>query len=132
MSLRGTIGPYWRLLRARRPRAAERLEDAALAARGRDALVSEVRALRGRLAELERDHLLLAAHVAILTEQHAAPAADGVDGDARQRARLAAIAGYEQRIGALEQRLRGARRAPRAAGRVSVPRTSDERGSRAS
>lgn len=126
MSPRRLIGPYWQLLRARRPGAAARLEDAALAAGGRDALVSEVRSLRGRLAELERDHLLLAAHVATLTEQRAGGAAED-DGGARERARLAAIAGYEQRIGDLEHRLGGRRRARVGRGPVSIAGTSHER-----
>ncbi|MFD1721357.1 hypothetical protein [Amnibacterium endophyticum] len=132
MSARRLIGPYWQLLRARRPRAAVRLEDATLAARGPEALVSEVRALRTRVAELERDHRLLAAHVAALSEQRAAAGAREDDRGARERARLAAIAGYEQRIGDLERRLSGPRRALRPRSRVSIAGTSDERGSRAS
>ena len=72
-----------------------------------------MRALRGRVAELERDHLLLAAHVATLTEQVGAGARIApVDTDAeaaRQRARLSAVAFYEERIGRLED----ARRTPR-------------------
>ena len=119
----------WSVLRARRPRATERLEDALLGARGRDHLVSEVRALRGRLRELERDHLLLAAHVSTLTERAASTAPD-IDGEAaRQRARLAAVAFYEQRIARLEHLVtgpRGPRRAHWPAARVAIGRTSDE------
>lgn len=130
MSPRSLVGPYWQLLRLRRPAAAERLEDLALAARGRAALTGEVRALRRRLAELERDHLLLAAHVATLTAAGAAPASAGVpDGaeDARRRTRLAAVAAYEQRIGALEEGLAALRRARSAAGRASSRRIPHER-----
>jgi hypothetical protein len=101
------FGPAWRVQRQRHPRAAERIETAAIAVRG--GLPGEVRALRNRVAELERDHLLLAAHVATLTEQvgsgaHAAPT-DLEAEAARQRARLAAIAFYEERIGRLEEQV---------------------------
>ena len=97
------FGPAWRVQRQRHPEVAARLETAALTARGN--LADEVRVLRNRVAELERDHLLLAAHVATLTEQvgsgaHVAPVAD--EEAARQRARLAAVAFYEERIGRLE------------------------------
>jgi hypothetical protein len=98
------FGPVWRVQRQRHPLAAARLETAALTARG--GLADEVRVLRNRVAELERDHLLLAAHVATLTEQVGSPARPTpVDDDAeaaRQRARLAAVAFYEERIGRLE------------------------------
>ena len=102
--LRGRVGAYWQLLRSRRPGAAGQVEDLALAARGQEGLVREVRTLRARVAELQRDHLLLAAHVAVLTERLGAAAPDAAADDAepaRQRARLAAFAAYEQRIGAL-------------------------------
>lgn len=79
------------------------MEAGALALRG--GLAEEVRALRARVAELQRDHLLLAAHVSMLTERlsegSAAPSGD--DEAARQRARLAAVAFYEERIGRLEE-----------------------------
>ncbi|GAA2751627.1 hypothetical protein [Amnibacterium kyonggiense] len=101
------FGPLWRVQRQRHPRAAARLETAALAAKG--GLADEVRVLRNRVAELERDHLLLAAHVATLTEQVGGGArvalADGDAEAARQRARLAAVAFYEERIGRLEAHL---------------------------
>ncbi|MGT2426046.1 hypothetical protein [Amnibacterium kyonggiense] len=101
------FGPLWRVQRRRHPRAAARLETAALAARG--GLADEVRLLRNRVAELERDHLLLAAHVATLTEQVGAGArvvpADADAEASRQRARLAAVAFYEERIGRLEAHL---------------------------
>jgi hypothetical protein len=107
MRLLGRLGPAWRVQRQRHPRVAARIETAALQVRGD--LAGEVLGLRTRVAELERDHLLLAAHVATLTEQLGAtaprasidPEADG----ARQRARLAAIAFYEERIGRLEQQV---------------------------
>ena len=123
------LGPLWRVQRRRHPGTAARIETAALVARG--GLADEVRTLRGRVAELERDHLLLAAHVATLTEQVGSGArAEPVDTDAeaaRQRARLAAIAFYEERIGRLEQRVgrRGHARSARAS--ASDGRTSDER-----
>ena len=103
------FGPAWRVQRQRHPRAAARIETAALAVRG--GLADEVRTLRDRVAELERDHLLLAAHVATLTEQvgsagHGRPA-DAEAEAARQRARLAAIAFYEERIGRLEEQVGG-------------------------
>ena len=101
------FGPAWRVQRQRHPRAAARLETAALAVRG--GFADEVRVLRDRVAELERDHLLLAAHVATLTGQIGAGArVSPVDTDAeaaRQRARLAAVAFYEERIGRLEHLL---------------------------
>lgn len=122
------FGPVWRVQRQRHPHAAARLETVALAARG--GLADEVRTLRDRVAALERDHLLLAAHVATLTEQIGAGARSApIDADAeaaRQRARLAAVAFYEERIGRLEDRLGGrghARNRPR---RASGRRTSDE------
>ena len=123
------LGPLWRVQRQRHPRAAARIETAALAARG--GLADEVRTLRGRVAELERDHLLLAAHVATLTEQLGSGVrSEPVDTDAeaaRQRARLAAIAFYEERIGRLEQQVgrRGHARSARTA--ASGGRTSGER-----
>lgn len=130
MSVLRRLGPLWQVQRHRRPAAAARVEEAALALRGRDALVAEVRALRSRVAELERDHLLLAAHVAVLTErlgsgEPAGPAADGEA--ARSRARLAAVAFYEERIGALEERLDRPAARRRRAGRASAGRPSDER-----
>jgi hypothetical protein len=98
------FGPVWRVQQQRHPRAAARVQTVALAVRG--GLADEVRVLRDRVAELERDHLLLAAHVATLTEHYgsATPLAQGADDAeaARQRARLAAIAFYEERIGRLE------------------------------
>jgi hypothetical protein len=123
------LGPLWRVQRQRHPRAAARLETAALAARG--GLADEVRTLRNRVAELERDHLLLAAHVATLTEQiGSGTRAEPVDTDAeaaRQRARLAAIAFYEERIGRLEQQV-GRRGHARSGGApASGGRTSGER-----
>lgn len=101
------LGPLWRVQRQRHPRAAERIETGLLAIRG--GLADEVRTLRSRVAELERDHLLLAAHVATLTEQLGSgprlePSAQEADA-ARARARLAAIAFYEERIGRLEEQL---------------------------
>jgi hypothetical protein len=94
----------WRVQQQRHPQAAARIETLALAVRG--GLADEVRLLRDRVAALERDHLLLAAHVATLTETSgSAPrlaAGDDEAEAARQRARLAAIAFYEERIGRLE------------------------------
>lgn len=123
------LGPAWRVQRQRHPGVAARIETAALAARG--GLADEVRALRNRVAELERDHLLLAAHVATLTEQ----VGSGERGEprdqeaeaARQRARLAAIAFYEERIGRLEQQVGRRGHARSAAGRASDERISGER-----
>lgn len=101
------LGPMWRVQRRRHPQAAGRIETTLLVARG--GLADQVRVLQNRVAELERDHLLLAAHVATLTEQAGSGARlEPSDGDAeaaRQRARLAAIAFYEERIGRLESRL---------------------------
>ncbi|WP_375388309.1 hypothetical protein [uncultured Amnibacterium sp.] len=128
------LAPVWQVQRRRHPRAAARLEAAAIAVRG--ALPEEVRALRTRVAELERDHLLLAAHVATLTEQlDAATRLGPVDTDAeaaRQRSRLAAIAFYEERIGRLEQQVGRGRRARSAPDRVAGRRTSGERAEAAS
>lgn len=122
------FGPAWRVQRQRHPRAAARVETAALAVRG--GLADEVRALRDRVAALERDHLLLAAHVATLTEQVGAGArVTPVDTDAeasRQRARLAAVAFYEERIGRLEDRLGRRGHARVGADRASNRRTSGE------
>jgi hypothetical protein len=93
--------------RQRHPRAAARIETGMLAVRG--GLADEVRVLQGRVAELERDHLLLAAHVATLTEQAGSGMRLQRDDQeveaARQRARLAAIAFYEERIGRLEEQV---------------------------
>jgi hypothetical protein len=122
------LGPAWRVHRRRHPRAAARVETAALAVRG--GLADEVRVLRDRVAELERDHLLLAAHVATVTEQIGAGARvspAGTDAEAaRQRARLAAVAFYEERIGRLEDLVgtRGHARVP--AGRASGRRIPGE------
>jgi hypothetical protein len=130
----GRLGPAWRVHRRRHPRAAARVEAAALAVRG--GLPEEVRALRARVADLERDHLLLAAHVATLTEQlDAATRIGPVDRDAeaaRQRARLAAIAFYEERISRLEARLGGRGHARADADRMSAGRTPGERAAAAS
>ncbi|GAA4750403.1 hypothetical protein GCM10025783_23660 [Amnibacterium soli] len=123
------LGPLWRVQRQRHPRAAARIETAALAARG--GLADEVRTLRSRVAELERDHLLLAAHVATLTEQvGSGTRAEPVDTDAeaaRQRARLAAVAFYEERIGRLEQQVGRRGHARSARSEASGGRTSGER-----
>lgn len=101
------LGPVWRVQRQRHPRVAGRIETTLLVARG--GLADEVRVLQNRVAELERDHLLLAAHVATLTEQAGAGTrlelSDADAEAARQRARLAAIAFYEERIGRLESRV---------------------------
>ena len=118
------LGPLWRVQRQRHPRAAARVETVALVVRGD--LAGEVHALRGRVADLERDHLLLAAHVATLTGQVGAGARIApVDTDAeaaRQRARLAAVAFYEERIGRLEERI-----GRRGHARTASERTSDRR-----
>ncbi|HEV7623536.1 MAG TPA: hypothetical protein VGO26_05325 [Amnibacterium sp.] len=92
----------WNVLRARRPRVTGAAESGLLGIRGAGHLVDEVRAMRTRVAELERDHELLAAHVAALAE--AAPG-DGQPAPSVEAARLAAVAFYEQRIAALEARL---------------------------
>jgi hypothetical protein len=122
------FGPAWRVQRQRHPHASARIETAALAVRG--GLAGEVRALRGRVAELERDHLLLAAHVATLTEQLSSgvrPAQSDQDAEAaRQRARLAAIAFYEERIGRLEDRVGGRGHARNRARPGSGGRSFDE------
>lgn len=121
------LGPAWRVQRQRHPHAAARVETVAVAVRG--GLADEVRTLRNRVAELERDHLLLAAHVATLTEQLGTgtrPSPTDEDAEAaRQRARLAAIAFYEERIGRLEQRV-GRGRARSGATPASAARTSGE------
>jgi hypothetical protein len=123
------LGPLWRVQRQRHPRAAARVEATALLARVD--LATEVHALRTRLAELERDHRLLAAHVATLTEQlDAATRLGPPDADAeaaRQRARLAAIAFYEERIGRLEQQVGRYGHARRRSVRVADGRTPGER-----
>jgi hypothetical protein len=114
--------------RQRHPHAAARVETAALAVRG--GLADEVRVLKNRVAELERDHLLLAAHVATLTEQVGAGARIvPVDTDAeaaRQRARLAAVAFYEERIGRLEDTVGRRGHARPGTARPSDRRTSGE------
>jgi hypothetical protein len=105
-----TLGPLWRVQRQRHPRAAARVEATALLARVD--LATEVHALRTRLAELERDHRLLAAHVATLTEQlDAATRLGPPDARTPRRDRL----------------LRGAHRAPRAAGRPVRTRPTAQR-----
>lgn len=122
------LGPVWQVQRRRHPSAAARVETAALALRG--GLTDEVRALRARVAELERDHRLLAAHVAMLTERLGTATGVPVDADAeaaRQRSRLAAVAFYEERITRLEERLGRRGHARRGAAPVSVGRTSGER-----
>lgn len=122
------LGPAWRVHRRRHPEAAARLEAAVLAARG--SLPEEVAALRSRVAELQRDHLLLAAHVATLTEQvstGARPVASGSDPEALQRARLAAVAFYEERIGRLEEQAAGRGIARDGRRQASDSQISDER-----
>ena len=122
------FGPAWRVQRQRHPRAAARIETTVLSLRG--GLADEVRVLQGRVAALERDHLLLAAHVATLTEQvDSATRLTPVDTDAegaRQRARLAAIAFYEERIGRLEDQIGRRGHARSTAMQWSGPRTSGE------
>ncbi|MDH2445224.1 hypothetical protein QDR37_14825 [Amnibacterium sp. CER49] len=89
----------WNVLRVRRPRLAERVEAGLLAVRGGARLVAEVRSLRTRVAELERDHALLAAHVGALAQAPAGVERIAPDVEA---VRLAAVAFYEHRIAALE------------------------------
>ena len=127
------LGPAWQVQRQRHPRAAARIETTALALKG--GLTDEVRALRTRVAELERDHRLLAAHVAMLTEQLGTATGTPIDADAeaaRQRSRLAAVAFYEERINRLEERLGRRGHARSASGAVSDGRTSGERAEAAS
>lgn len=122
------LGPAWQVQRRRHPRAAARVETAALALKG--GLADEVRALRTRVGELERDHRLLAAHVAMLTEQLGSATGTPVDADAeaaRQRSRLAAVAFYEERINRLEERLGRRGHARTVPGAASDGRTSGER-----
>ncbi len=120
------LGPLWRVQRRRRPAVTAAVERGALAAR-LDA-AREIASLRTRVAELERDHLLLAAHVARLTEQRAAAGGSRPDAEqaaATARARLAAMAFYEERIGRLEAAT--ARHARRDRARSAAPRTPGER-----
>lgn len=124
------LAPVWQVQRRRRPRAAARVDDAALIVRTRGDLIGEIRTLRTRLAELQRDHLLLAAHVATLTERAAAGGGSAPDDEAesaRQRARVAAVAFYEERIGRLEDSVERLGRAR--SGRAG--RTSGERAGQA-
>jgi hypothetical protein len=114
----------WAVLRVRRPRFTGRVESGMLGLRGTAHLVDEVRSLRARVAELERDHALLAAHVAVLGE--AAPG-EVEPAPSVEAVRLSAIAFYEHRISALEARLStpiGRRHAGTASARWSVPGTS--------
>ncbi|HEY8317780.1 MAG TPA: hypothetical protein VIG76_03035 [Amnibacterium sp.] len=117
----------WNVLRKRRPRITRAVEAGVLGIRGAAALADEVRALRNRVAELERDHALIAAHVAALTE--------AVPGEARpapsvEAVRLAAVAFYEHRITALEARagLRHARDAVTRTTRRGTSRDGTENG----
>ncbi|MGN6744197.1 MAG: hypothetical protein ACTHJL_13010 [Amnibacterium sp.] len=114
----------WNVLRARRPRTAGALETGVLGLRGSARLVDEVRLLRTRLAALERDHALLAAHVAALVE--AAPGGAQPEPSV-EAVRLSAVAFYEQRIAALEERLPSRGHARRAPGSGSARRTSGDR-----
>jgi hypothetical protein len=119
------LGPRWRTARRRHPGAAAGVETAAAGLRGYARLVGEVQSLKGRVAELERDHRLLAAHVATLTEREGAGPVD--DGEpARQRARLAAIAWYEQRLERLERAADGRGHARSARGPAADGRTFGE------
>lgn len=105
----------WSVLRARSPRGTGAVESGLLGLRGAAHLVDEVRLLRTRVGELERDHRLLAAHVAALTE--AAPVSpEAPPAPPMEAVRLSAVAFYEQRISALEAR---------------IGRTSDRRHARA-
>jgi hypothetical protein len=116
----------WNVLRARRPRLAGTAESALLGIRGTARLVDEVRALRTRIGELERDHALMAAHVAALTE---ATPGDAMPAPSVEAARLAAVAFYEHRIAALEARAAGRprlRHAGRGSARTTVRETSDD------
>ena len=121
----GWVRGRWNVLRSSRPGVAGAVESGALGLRGTAHLVGEVRALRNRVAELERDTALLSAHVAALGE--AGPAADVQPAPSVEAVRLSAVAFYEHRIAALEARAagpRGRRHARRAAGRATDPRTS--------
>ncbi len=95
----------WNVLRARRPRLTGGVETGLLGLRGRAHLADEVRTLRTRVAELERDAALLAAHVAALTDDRPTGMGAAEPGQSVEAVRLAAVAFYEQRIAALEARL---------------------------
>lgn len=92
---------HWSVLRVRRPRVAATVETGLLGLRGAAHLVDEIRALRTRIGELERDHTLLAAHVAAITAAAPGPEASGPQ-QSLEAVRLSAVAFYEQRITALE------------------------------
>lgn len=124
--MRPRLTALWRGFRSRRPQAAEAALGAALALRGRNALIAEVRSLQQRLHVVERDAELLAAHVAALTariEQSGAPAELA---DRLAAARLGALASFEQRIEALEARVLPVRRARPGTTRATAPRTLPE------
>lgn len=123
------IRSRWSVLRARFPRGAARAEAAALGLRGYARLVGDVQDLRRRMHELERDHALLAAHVATLTERSGA-GRDEADSGALARARLSAIAAYEHRIAVLESSLGEGRHARERRLPVAGSRTSGERAER--
>ena len=121
----GWVRGRWNVLRARRPRVAGAVESGVLGLRGTAYLLDEVRALRTRVAELERDTALLSAHVAALGS--AAPVTDAQPAPSLEAARLSAVAFYEHRIAALEAGAtgpRGRRHARAAAARSTDPRTS--------
>lgn len=124
--MRPRLTALWRGFRSRRPGAAEALQGAALAVRGRTALIAEVRALQRRLHTVERDGELLAAHVAALTARVERVGDPASIGDRLAAARLGALASYEQRIDALEERVLGARHARPGLLSATVPGTSAE------
>lgn len=110
----------WRTWRGRHPAGARRLGVLRTALRRQATLVTTVAELRGRVHELERDHALLAEHVAALTgriEHAGAPDTDTApDTGVEERiaaARLGAIAAYEQRLEAVEAATRAGGRQPR-------------------
>lgn len=113
----------WHVLRARRPRVAGAVESGVLGLRGTVHLVDEVRRLRTRVAELERDAALLAQHVAALAE--ATPGGTQPDPSV-EAVRLSAVAFYEQRISDLEEAVAHRRHARRRWGSASASGTSGD------
>jgi hypothetical protein len=124
--MRPRLTALWRGFRARRPIAAETVQRAALALRGRDALLREVRALQRRLHVVERDADLLAAHVAALSARVERTGDPADLADRLTAARLGAVASYEHRIAVLEERVLRSRRAQPDIAPSTVSRTSAE------
>jgi hypothetical protein len=108
-AVKRVVRPLWRGFRRLAPGAAARINAKRAARRGGSSLLSDLNLLEERVRSLEREHELMAQHIAILTMRvengKESDTGDALGDDSRiLNSRLGAIAYYEERISKLEKR----------------------------